>query len=142
MEELRRMREQAGLTQVDLAKVSGVDRGTIIKIESGKRSPSIETLEKLARAMGAEIGDFFPKAQPPLPLDPEPAEAERGEGRIVKLSGESISRSEAQGELTIIDKALRELDESLAAVEPRIRQQVEEDIAASIRRKVATLEHA
>lgn len=69
MEELRRMREQAGLTQVDLAKASGVDRGTIIRVESGKRSPTIETLEKLARAMGAEIGDFFPKAQASLPLE-------------------------------------------------------------------------
>ncbi len=66
MEELRRMREEAGLTQVGLAKASGVDRGTIIKIERGQRSPTVETLAKLARAMGAEISDFFPKAQAPL----------------------------------------------------------------------------
>lgn len=71
LEELRRMREQAGLTQVDLAKASGVDRGTIIKIESGKRSPSIETLEKLADAMGREMGDFFPKGQASLFEGPE-----------------------------------------------------------------------
>ena len=66
MEDLRRMRKEAGLTQVGLAKASGVDRATINKVEQGKRSPSIETLEKLARALGAEIGDFFPKVQAPL----------------------------------------------------------------------------
>ena len=67
LEELRRMREEAGLTQVGLAKTSGVDRGTIIKIERGQRSPTVETLAKLARAMGAEISDLFPKEQASLP---------------------------------------------------------------------------
>jgi transcriptional regulator with XRE-family HTH domain len=66
LEELRRMREEAGFTQVGLARTSGVDRGTIIKIERGQRSPTVETLAKLARAMGAEISDFFPKAEAPL----------------------------------------------------------------------------
>lgn len=72
MEGLRRMREEAGLTQVGLAKSSGVDRATINKIEQGKRSPTIETLGKLARAMGVEISDFFPKAQTALWSDDEP----------------------------------------------------------------------
>jgi transcriptional regulator with XRE-family HTH domain len=69
LEELRRMREEAGFTQVGLAKASGVDRATINKIEQGHRSPTIETLEKLAGALGNEMADFFPKAQAPLPLD-------------------------------------------------------------------------
>lgn len=67
LEDLRRMREEAGFTQAGLARASGVDRVTINKVEQGKRSPSIETLEKLARAMGVEIGDFFPKVRAPLP---------------------------------------------------------------------------
>ena len=71
MEELRRMREEAGFTQVGLAKASGVDRATINKIEQGHRSPTIETLEKLAGALAVEMGDFFPKAQPRLPMLPD-----------------------------------------------------------------------
>lgn len=66
MQELRRMRERQGWTQQRLADESGVDRATISQIESGRRSPSIETLEKLAGAMGREMGDFFPKAQASL----------------------------------------------------------------------------
>ena len=67
MEELRRIREEAGLSQAQLARESGVDRATINKIEQGKRSPSIATLESLSRALAVEIADFFPKDQAPLP---------------------------------------------------------------------------
>jgi transcriptional regulator with XRE-family HTH domain len=73
LEELRRIREEAGLSQSQLARDSGVDRATINKIEQGKRSPSIATLESLSRALGVEMADFFPKAQAPLPLEPEAA---------------------------------------------------------------------
>lgn len=73
MEELKRIREAAGFTQVGLAEASGVDRGTIIKIERGRRSPTVETLEKLAVALKVEVADFFPKGQAPLPLDFEAA---------------------------------------------------------------------
>lgn len=66
MQELRRMREDKGWTQQRLADESGVDRATISQIESGRRSPSIDTLEKLAGAIGREVGDFFPKAQASL----------------------------------------------------------------------------
>jgi len=66
LEELRKMREEAGVSQSELARQSGVDRATINRVEMGRRSPSIETLEKLAAAMGTEVADFFPKAQAPL----------------------------------------------------------------------------
>lgn len=69
MKELRQMREKAGISQSALARQSGVDRATINKIEHGKRTPGIETLMKLAAALDAEIGDFFPKAQAPLPFE-------------------------------------------------------------------------
>lgn len=66
MEELKRMREQLGWTQQKLADESGVDRATINQVEGGRRSPTIATLESLAGAMGAEVADFFPKAQASL----------------------------------------------------------------------------
>jgi transcriptional regulator with XRE-family HTH domain len=64
-----------GLSQTQLARESGVDRATINKIEQGKRSPSIATLESLSRTLGVEIADFFPKAQSPLPLEESAAGA-------------------------------------------------------------------
>ena len=66
MEELKRLRTERGWSQQKLADASGVNKATINQVEQGKRSPSIQTLESLARAMGAEVGDFFPKAQAPL----------------------------------------------------------------------------
>ncbi len=70
MQELKRLRKERDWSQVRLAKESGVDRATINQVEGGKRSPTIETLEKLATAMGAEVADFFPKTQGALfPLE-------------------------------------------------------------------------
>jgi transcriptional regulator with XRE-family HTH domain len=95
------MREEAGFTQVGLAKASGVDRATINKIEQGHRSPSIETLEKLAGALGKEIADFFPKAQASLPLE------DRG------ASSQPRTISAAEGRLTIPRATWEDLRESV-----------------------------
>jgi transcriptional regulator with XRE-family HTH domain len=69
LEELKRLREEKGWSQTRLAQESGVDRATINQVEGGRRSPTIATLELLASALGAEVADFFPKVQAPLPLD-------------------------------------------------------------------------
>jgi transcriptional regulator with XRE-family HTH domain len=63
VKELKRIREEAGITQTGLAEVSGVSRETINRVEKGKISPRVETLEKLADVLDAKVGDFFPKAQ-------------------------------------------------------------------------------
>jgi DNA-binding XRE family transcriptional regulator len=48
-------RAKAGLTQVQLAKKMGTTQSAIARLESGKRMPSIETLESYARATGCEL---------------------------------------------------------------------------------------
>ena len=48
-----------GLTQEELAKKVGVTRQTIIAIEAGKYSPSLELAFKIARALNAKIEDVF-----------------------------------------------------------------------------------
>ena len=49
-----RAREEARLTQEQLAERSGVSRVTINRIERGKLNPSMKTLSRLARAMGKQ----------------------------------------------------------------------------------------
>ncbi len=66
MQELKRLRKERDWSQVRLAKESGIDRATINQVEGGHRSPTIETLQKLAAALEVELGDFFPKAEPSL----------------------------------------------------------------------------
>jgi len=69
MEGLKQLRVHRGYSQRQLAARSGIDQGAISEIEAGKRSPSVVTLERLVRAMDAEMAELFPKAQAPLPFE-------------------------------------------------------------------------
>ncbi len=66
MQELKRIRKERGLSQARLAELAGVDKVTIVHIETGKVSPNVSTLAKLADALDCELGDFFPKGQAAL----------------------------------------------------------------------------
>lgn len=70
-EEVKRLRQAKGWTQEQLAVYAGSSQPTVNLLEAGKRNPSAATLAKIAGALGVEVGDFFPKGQPPLPLDVE-----------------------------------------------------------------------
>lgn len=52
-------RKYLGLSQADLADLSGVSRETIIGYESGRRIPTIKTAEKLCLAMGINPSDVI-----------------------------------------------------------------------------------
>jgi transcriptional regulator with XRE-family HTH domain len=58
---LREARQEAGLTQVELAKKSGVSQSTISEIET--RGPGgridLDVLERLCYALGVEPGDIL-----------------------------------------------------------------------------------
>ena len=56
---LRAARERAGLTQAELAQQVGVTRQTLIAIEQGRYSPTLELAFQLARAFGTGIDDLF-----------------------------------------------------------------------------------
>jgi mRNA interferase RelE/StbE len=52
-------RDHRGLSQVALAAASGVNRVQIVDIEAGRKSGSIETVRKLAGALGLTIDDLI-----------------------------------------------------------------------------------
>lgn len=52
----RKAREHAGLTLRDLAAKSAQPLSTITDIEGGHRMPRIDTLEKIAQALGVSAG--------------------------------------------------------------------------------------
>lgn len=56
---IRSRREEAGITQADLAGRIGVTRQTLIAIEQGKYSPTLELAFQIARAFGVGIDDLF-----------------------------------------------------------------------------------
>jgi putative transcriptional regulator len=47
------------MTQAELAEACGVTRQTIIALEAGKYSPSLELAFKLAHALGRTLDDVF-----------------------------------------------------------------------------------
>jgi transcriptional regulator with XRE-family HTH domain len=51
-ERLKRMRVEAGLTQAALAARAGLASATIGHLETGKRSPAWETVQRLCNALG------------------------------------------------------------------------------------------
>lgn len=54
-DKLRRLRKAQGLTQGELAEKVGVDIKTIVRYETGKNSPKVETLELITKELGAKI---------------------------------------------------------------------------------------
>src|SRR5262245_15440771 len=58
---LKSLREQAGLSQAELAQCAGMNRFGIAKLEQGVREPSWATVQALARALGVEVGAFVVK---------------------------------------------------------------------------------
>lgn len=48
-------RRQAHLTQDQLVERSGLSRNTIIRIERGRTSPSMKTLDRIARSMSKKV---------------------------------------------------------------------------------------
>ncbi len=49
----------AEMTQQQLAEKAGVSRQTIIAIEGGKYSPSLDLAFRIAHAFGVQIGEVF-----------------------------------------------------------------------------------
>jgi transcriptional regulator with XRE-family HTH domain len=52
---LKKRREVLGITQEDLAELSGVGLRTIKALERGNSNPTFKTLTKLADVLGMEI---------------------------------------------------------------------------------------
>ena len=57
---LRKLREEKGLSQEKLARLSDVANNTIIKIEAGKnQNPTLDTLKKIAQALEVGVDDLI-----------------------------------------------------------------------------------
>jgi transcriptional regulator with XRE-family HTH domain len=61
---IRRLRVLRKASQDVLAADAGIDRAYVSRLESGQENPTILILERLALALGAEVGEFFKKPEP------------------------------------------------------------------------------
>ena len=56
---IRAWRLELGLTQNEIGKRAGIDPSAIAHYESGRRTPSFESIVRLARAFDVTIDSFF-----------------------------------------------------------------------------------
>lgn len=57
-ERLRLIREERGLRLADLEEKTGVSRGFLSELERGKKTPTLDTLKKLASGLQVSIQDL------------------------------------------------------------------------------------
>lgn len=86
---LRRLREERQMSQAALAKEASTSRSEINGIESGQRSPTIISLDYLARGLGVPISAFFEKEKAPSPRKPT-AEEEQINKLVLRLRGRDL----------------------------------------------------
>lgn len=72
-ERLKNTRKEHGLTQMELAEKAGIAVNSVRLYESGKVVPKLDTIAKIARAMGLYAGDLIDAGQwgQVLPWDSE-----------------------------------------------------------------------
>ena len=56
---MKKLRKSAKLSREQLAELTGVSVHTIVKIEQGKRNPSIGLAKKLADILGTNVDSLF-----------------------------------------------------------------------------------
>jgi transcriptional regulator with XRE-family HTH domain len=57
---LKQARLDKGFTQATLAEKAGLNTNYYAKLERGELKPSIETLEKVVKALGVKSAEIFP----------------------------------------------------------------------------------
>lgn len=63
-ERLRSVREGAGLSQTELGRRTGIDQAVLSRLERGKHRPRVDTLRRIANALGLSVPDLLAGAPP------------------------------------------------------------------------------
>ena len=56
---LKQIRLQKGLSQSELADLSGIDTSNISRLETGCRSPNLQTIKKVASALKISLDEIY-----------------------------------------------------------------------------------
>ncbi len=59
-QKLKKIRLQKNLTQADLANKAGISTNYYARVERAEVSPSIETIEKITKALGVKSSEILP----------------------------------------------------------------------------------
>lgn len=57
--QIRKIRNEKGLTQKEVSKLAGISYSTYSNYENNNREPNLSQLEKIANALGCEVSDIY-----------------------------------------------------------------------------------
>jgi len=60
-EKIKQIRHEKNMSLRQLAVMSDINHAYLSRIENGKVQPSVESLTKIAKALGCDVADFFEK---------------------------------------------------------------------------------
>lgn len=60
MNRIKQLRKKQKLTQRELAEMADIDQGDLSKIENDKKSITLDTAKKIARALGHSVEHIWP----------------------------------------------------------------------------------
>lgn len=81
--EIRRYRVKSGLTVTGLAGVAGLSPGMLSKVENGQISPSLDTLQALAKGLNVPLTSLFKQFEESADATYVPA----GQGLVIERKG-------------------------------------------------------
>lgn len=56
---MKKIREAKGMSQGDIHRATRIDRAYISNLEAGKQNPTLETIAKIAEALGVSSGELL-----------------------------------------------------------------------------------
>jgi transcriptional regulator with XRE-family HTH domain len=106
---LRRRRDAAGLSLVELAELAGTAKGTVSAIEAGQANPTVDTVYALAAALGCTMADLLVDSPDPMVVE---VRSSAPRERIGEFDGRLLQRFAPTGpveiyEIAIADRKLR-----------------------------------
>ncbi len=113
---LRELRQARGFTQARLAELASITVDAVNRIERGNRSPGLETLERLAIALGVDVVHLVDRQNPLPKASHSPAVA-----RVVALLNE---KSDGYAEAALV--MLRAFNHASALTKPTDRRPKEQ----------------
>ena len=105
-ERLRAIRENKDLSQGDIEKGTGLLRCYVSRVENGHTVPSIDTLEKWARALSVTMADLFAEnGKKPANLDlpaPKEMKLDRAGSNGLRRVAQAFSRMSSKDRILLV----------------------------------------
>lgn len=92
---LKAARERRGLSQTDLAKLTGLQPSAVSHFETGNRAPSFDNLKRLADALGVSIDYLLGRSASPDVATPAAEQIFRDFGKMTTSDQETLAQMAA-----------------------------------------------